>query len=137
METEVNGNCANSKKSSVAASSSVEDLSEYTDADESISAPTEILAEVIIIISSSSGLITLTNDLIDVFTFNINGSKLFSFSPLNDRTTTFLFSSWLVQKLVETITDLKVKFCHNLSLMVIILTRFLDTFREFLFLLIV
>ncbi|XP_075231253.1 uncharacterized protein LOC142330084 [Lycorma delicatula] len=45
METEVNGNCANSKKSSVAASSSVEDLSEYTDADESISAPTEILAE--------------------------------------------------------------------------------------------
>lgn len=36
---ELNGNCAVS-------SESIEDLSEYTDADESISAPTEILAEV-------------------------------------------------------------------------------------------
>ncbi|BES95188.1 Hypothetical protein NTJ_07997 [Nesidiocoris tenuis] len=38
-ELEVNGNCAVNK------SNSQEDLSEYTDADESISAPTEILAE--------------------------------------------------------------------------------------------
>lgn len=37
---EENGNCA-------VTSESVEDLSEYTDADESMSAPTEILAEVI------------------------------------------------------------------------------------------
>ncbi|XP_039290923.1 glutamate-rich protein 2 [Nilaparvata lugens] len=49
MESEVNGNncppALNKNKAVVATSSSVEDLSEYTDADESISAPTEILAE--------------------------------------------------------------------------------------------
>ncbi|RZF34628.1 hypothetical protein LSTR_LSTR008653 [Laodelphax striatellus] len=52
MESEVNGNCTptaslgnKNKGAVVATSSSVEDLSEYTDADESISAPTEILAE--------------------------------------------------------------------------------------------
>ncbi|KAF6206281.1 hypothetical protein GE061_017510 [Apolygus lucorum] len=38
-EMELNGNCAMNR------SNSLEDLSEYTDADESISAPTEILAE--------------------------------------------------------------------------------------------
>lgn len=48
---ELNGNCTSigggvGGKSQLTTSSSVEDLSEYTDADESISAPTEILAEV-------------------------------------------------------------------------------------------
>lgn len=50
---ELNGNSlpttttsTNNKQQQLTTSSSVEDLSEYTDADESISAPTEILAEV-------------------------------------------------------------------------------------------
>lgn len=49
MTTEDNGNVSLLKPTS----SSNEDLSEYTDADESISAPTEFLAEVIFLFSVS------------------------------------------------------------------------------------